>query len=158
MKFVLEIELGNDAMQTAEDVAEAIRAKLKGIEASTFDAPEGPYNIRDRNGNTVGKWEVKRDLSAALDAVADQRWTDAHAPDSPSTAQGNINSKAYHAFSDNDVKGFCDHCGMRLHHPDANHEAITAPPRSASAFIAECDRRKMQGNPPPAPDDPFWSK
>lgn len=36
--------------------------------------------------------------------------------------------------------------------------AITAPPRSASAFIAECDRRQMQGNPPPAHDDPFWSK
>jgi endogenous inhibitor of DNA gyrase (YacG/DUF329 family) len=58
MKFVLEIELGNDAMQTAEDVAEAIRSKLKGIEASTFNTPEGPYNILDRNGNPVGKWEV----------------------------------------------------------------------------------------------------
>jgi hypothetical protein len=34
----------------------------------------------------------------------------------------------------------------------------TAPPRNASAFIAECDRRKAQGNPPPAPDDPFWRK
>jgi hypothetical protein len=120
MKFTLEIELGNDAMQSAEDVAEAIRSKLKGIEASTFNAPEGPYNIRDRNGNTVGKWEVKRDLSAALDAVADQHWADAHEPDSPSTA------------------------------PE--------PLRSAAAFIAECDRRKKQGNPPPAPDDPFWKK
>jgi hypothetical protein len=36
--------------------------------------------------------------------------------------------------------------------------APTAPPRSAAAFLAECDRRKKQGNPPPAPDDPFWSK
>jgi len=94
MKFTLEIELGNDAMQSAEDVAEAIRSKLKGIEASTFNAPEGPYNIRDRNGNTVGKWEVKRDLSAALDAVADQHWADAHEPDSPSTAPEPLRSAA----------------------------------------------------------------
>ena len=40
--------------------------------------------------------------------------------------------------------------------PDA--PAIAAPERSASAFLAECNRRKEQGNPPPAPDDPYWSK
>ena len=40
----------------------------------------------------------------------------------------------------------------------ADTPAITAPPRSAAAFIAECNRRKAQGNPPPAPDDSFWKK
>ena len=157
MKFVLEIELGNDAMQTGADVIKAIRESLKDEESLPLDIGTAG-SLWDENGNTVGGWEVKRDLSAALDAVANQQWADVHEPDTPSTAQGNINSKAYHAFSDNDVKGFCDHCGMRQHHPDANHEEPTAPPRSASAFLAECNRRKAQGNPPPAPDDSFWKK
>ena len=156
MKFTLEIELGNDAMQSAANVFDAIEHCGDTNEAPFVGGETGI--IRDFNGNTVGGWEVKRDLSAALDAVANQQWADVHEPDTPSTAQGNINSKAYHAFSDNDVKGFCDHCGMRQHHPDANHEEPTAPTRSASAFIAECDRRKAQGNPPPAPDDSFWKK
>lgn len=36
--------------------------------------------------------------------------------------------------------------------------ATPAPARSVSAFIAECDRREKQGDPPPAPDDPYWNK
>jgi hypothetical protein len=59
MKFTLEIELGNEAMQTAEDVAEFLREKLvRRVEACTFDLPEGPYLVKDRNGNTVGEWSV----------------------------------------------------------------------------------------------------
>jgi hypothetical protein len=119
MKFVLEIELGNDAMQTGTDVLRAIRESLKGEEGLPLDAGTAGI-LWDENGNTVGKWEVKRDLSAALDAAAQQYYDDAHAPDSPSAA------------------------------PE--------PLRSAAAFIAECDRRKAQGNPPPAPDDPYWNK
>ena len=117
MKFVLEIELGNDAMQTGADVIKAIRESLKDEESLPLDIGTAG-SLWDENGNTVGGWEVKRDLSAALDAVANQRWADAHEPDAPSAA----------------------------------------PTRSASAFIAECDRRKAQGNPPPAPDDSFWKK
>lgn len=56
MKFQLEIELGNDAMQSAQDVFDAIQhygdtnpEPFKGGESS---------NIRDLNGNKVGKWEV----------------------------------------------------------------------------------------------------
>ena len=119
MKFTLEIELGNDAMQTGADVIKAIRESLKDEESLPLDIGTAG-SLWDENGNTVGKYEVRRDLSAALDAVADQQWADAHEPDSPSTA------------------------------PE--------PLRSAAAFLAECDRRKKQGNPPPAPDDPFWSK
>ena len=61
MKFTLEIELGNDAMQTPADVRETLMdiAALKGTLAhltkfGCFDAG----NIRDVNGNIVGKWEV----------------------------------------------------------------------------------------------------
>lgn len=62
MRFTLEIELGNDAMQTADDVAEFLRDKLvRRVESSTFDSPEGPYLVKDRNGNAVGKWEVTGD-------------------------------------------------------------------------------------------------
>lgn len=54
MTFKLTIRLGNDAMQTREDVAEAlvrVAEKLRaGLETTT---------IRDLNGNTVGEWSYK---------------------------------------------------------------------------------------------------
>ena len=87
MKFQLELELVNDAMQTAEDIENALTALVKSQrltryvdETRIIRKPDGA-NIRDENGNTVGKWEVVKDLSAALDAVADQHWADAHQPD-----------------------------------------------------------------------------
>lgn len=60
-RIIIEIELGNDAMQTAEDVADAVTRSLIRQSAS----PHGPLNqhevgtLRDLNGNTVGKWEVQ---------------------------------------------------------------------------------------------------
>ena len=58
MKFTVEIELGNDAVQTAEDVAEILRA----TSAQVSDIREGAFrNIRDLNGNTVGLWQVIKD-------------------------------------------------------------------------------------------------
>lgn len=55
MKFTIEIELGNDAVQTAEDVAEILRA----TSAQVTDIRLGSFrNIRDLNGNTVGLWQV----------------------------------------------------------------------------------------------------
>lgn len=98
MKFTLEIELGNDAMQSAEDVFDAIE-HCGDTNPTPFQGGESNI-IRDLNGNKVGKWEVTQDAPAA----------------------------------------------------------ITAPPRSASAFIAECDHRKKKGIPPPAPNDPYWNK
>ena len=102
-------------MQSGADVIKAIRESLKGEERLPLDIGTAG-RLWDENGNLVGGWEVKRDLSAALDAVADQQWADAHEPDSPSTAP-----EPPHIFSDKDVKGYCDVCGMRKHHPDANH-------------------------------------
>jgi hypothetical protein len=62
MEFVLRIKLENDAMQDQHDVASALRKvadRLNKYVSSNF----GPYclegKIMDRNGNSVGKWEVK---------------------------------------------------------------------------------------------------
>jgi hypothetical protein len=68
MKFVLSINLGNDAMQTSGDVAEALwrvyrnlnsltAARVGSGDAKLRDTDEG--KIVDVNGNTVGAWEVK---------------------------------------------------------------------------------------------------
>jgi hypothetical protein len=64
MKFVVEIELLNDAMQTADDVAQALYSIADGIVDITgsdpLEAHEGLFrNVRDGNGNTVGIWQVK---------------------------------------------------------------------------------------------------
>jgi hypothetical protein len=64
MKFYVEIELLNDAMQTADDVAQALYATADRIVDITGSDPlddhEGEFrNIRDRNGNTVGIWQIK---------------------------------------------------------------------------------------------------
>lgn len=60
MKFTLEIELGNEAMQTAEDVASKLRDIARRVDSCTFDSVEGPYKILDTNGNTVGSWAVSK--------------------------------------------------------------------------------------------------
>ncbi len=61
-KFVLSINLENEAMQDQHDVAGALRNvadRLDKLVSSNF----GPYGlegkIMDRNGNSVGRWEVK---------------------------------------------------------------------------------------------------
>lgn len=64
MKFTLEIELGNDGMQTVDDVQDAIQAFVSSQTVTRnvagnreFERGDGG-KIRDFNGNTVGKWEV----------------------------------------------------------------------------------------------------
>ena len=54
--FKLVIQLGNDAMQTGEDIASALRKV-----ADHIDAPQvitGTMAIYDANGNRVGLWEA----------------------------------------------------------------------------------------------------
>jgi Flp pilus assembly protein TadG len=51
--FKLSIELGNDAMQTAEDVANALQDIADELASGASDG-----HIRDDNGNTVGTWEL----------------------------------------------------------------------------------------------------
>ena len=58
MKFTLNIELGNDAMQTGADISDALH-KLAGKVYGFDDAIEGERGvIMDTNGNKVGEWEV----------------------------------------------------------------------------------------------------
>lgn len=61
-KFVLSIDLENDAMQDQHDVAGALRGVADRL-SRYVSTNWGPYGlegkIRDVNGNTVGKWEVK---------------------------------------------------------------------------------------------------
>jgi hypothetical protein len=52
-KFTLSIELGNEAMQTGEDVARALREVAKKL-----DGGDDSGRIRDENGNTVGEWDL----------------------------------------------------------------------------------------------------
>lgn len=59
--FKLSIELGNDAMQTSQDIANA----LNGVAARLKDVGTSPMHgvIRDINGNRVGEWEVDNEGS-----------------------------------------------------------------------------------------------
>lgn len=60
-RIIIEIELGNDAMQSVGEVVDSVRKALVGQASSLFD-PLRPHEcgaIRDGNGNTVGKWEVQ---------------------------------------------------------------------------------------------------
>lgn len=57
-EFRLTIELGNAAMETAGDVARALRSTAERVGSGRF-SPEGESGrIHDDNGNTVGSWTV----------------------------------------------------------------------------------------------------
>jgi len=63
MEFILKITLGNEAMQTREDVGAALELVGRQLThtGGEFAVPSGlfpPYLIRDANGNKVGTWEV----------------------------------------------------------------------------------------------------
>jgi hypothetical protein len=61
MKVVIEIELGNEAMQTGADVAQALGTVQHRIEDLLLPlrvTDEGP--VKDVNGNRVGMWWVAR--------------------------------------------------------------------------------------------------
>jgi hypothetical protein len=58
MKFVLSINLGNDAMIDSLDVAQALRDVAKVLSRDGGDAIEHGV-VRDANGNTIGEWSTK---------------------------------------------------------------------------------------------------
>lgn len=64
MEFTLKIKLGNDAMQTGDDVSAALRESAQRIEESWGGelAESAPLagRIYDLNGNRVGAWEVAK--------------------------------------------------------------------------------------------------
>jgi hypothetical protein len=59
-KFVLEIELGNDAMQTGSDIASAIRRVADHVEEMGTAVVAFKETIRDLNGNSVGYFKVTK--------------------------------------------------------------------------------------------------
>lgn len=51
--FTLRIDMGNDAMQTPYDVADALRGVILTLDnGGTYGA------VKDANGNTVGQWAI----------------------------------------------------------------------------------------------------
>lgn len=56
-EFTMTIELGNAAMETPEDVADALRRAADVIEGASVEVGEEAA-IRDLNGNAVGRWKV----------------------------------------------------------------------------------------------------
>lgn len=62
MKFHLTIELGNDAMRTGEDLANALHAVAADLREQYDTAEVFPERSRiaDANGNAVGTWAIIR--------------------------------------------------------------------------------------------------
>lgn len=60
MKFVLEIELGNDAMRTRQHIAEALKKVASKLTTfPTGQIREDEQSLRDVNGNRVGFFGFK---------------------------------------------------------------------------------------------------
>lgn len=60
MKFKLEINLGNDAMRSLGDIRDALRELITKTRAYPC-VIEDRCKIFDKNGNSVGYWEVTSD-------------------------------------------------------------------------------------------------
>lgn len=63
MKVLIEIEVGNDAVQTGFDVAELLQQAADRVDARIGANPVADYprdfgNLHDLNGNAVGLWRV----------------------------------------------------------------------------------------------------
>jgi len=59
--FTLKIKLGNEAMQTPADVAEALRdvaGRVGALGESVWPHDYGYGFVKDLNGNKVGEWEI----------------------------------------------------------------------------------------------------
>jgi hypothetical protein len=62
MKFILEIQLGNERMSEFEHIADALQtaaARILVEDAGTDLYPQKGFTVRDGNGNTVGFWDIK---------------------------------------------------------------------------------------------------
>jgi hypothetical protein len=54
--FLVTITMGNEAMQTPEDVASALRTVANKLESGTLDG-----SVKDVNGNTVGQFSFSEE-------------------------------------------------------------------------------------------------
>jgi hypothetical protein len=53
--FKLDIKLGNDAMQTDADIADALNEVITKLDRGTLEG-----TIKDFNGNTVGRFGIEK--------------------------------------------------------------------------------------------------
>lgn len=75
MRFELVINLGNDAMNTAEDVAEALRATATHLEVQYSELdPTLKGVIHDANGNQVGRWE-SMNMNSEIIITGREEWS-----------------------------------------------------------------------------------
>jgi hypothetical protein len=66
MRFTLEIQLGNDAMQTTRDLQRALQDLARDFRNDNLWDTNAPLTreladdgrIYDENGNRVGRWEI----------------------------------------------------------------------------------------------------
>jgi len=70
MKFLLEIELGNEAMSRTSHVSEVLRKVAKMVDEAQIRRLDGS-RIMDVNGNTVGKWEFTERARIVIDDLPD---------------------------------------------------------------------------------------
>ncbi len=60
MQFRVRIDMGNDAMQSPQDVAHALRQIAKDIDPYTDWRSFDSERVRDINGNAVGSWKIDK--------------------------------------------------------------------------------------------------
>ena len=53
--FTVELELGNEAMQTQDDIISALKNVIRQLPSVAMSKGIA-VKIKDANGNTVGKW------------------------------------------------------------------------------------------------------
>lgn len=59
--FNMSIELGNDAMQTYDDLAAALEKTAKKLRVYAHPEPGETGRIMDTNGLSVGRWRINKD-------------------------------------------------------------------------------------------------
>jgi hypothetical protein len=58
MTFTMTIEMGNDAMQTYADIAQATQRIFADFARQHDEVEDNAGRIYDANGNKVGQWSI----------------------------------------------------------------------------------------------------
>jgi hypothetical protein len=91
MRFILSIDLGNDAMSTDADIADALNEVIDRLDRHHGDVENIQGSIKDIDGNTVGSYKV---LSTERDFMREMRDLAQEAIESglscPSTVVGDV--------------------------------------------------------------------
>ncbi len=68
LKLKLEIEIGNDAMMEPDHVADLldiVAGQVRELQVFQHWPPNAGRTLQDANGNTVGRWSIRRGRRAA---------------------------------------------------------------------------------------------